>query len=890
MYDINCQPAATPVAADTTVLTQKAYRTPNATTGTGRIPDVVITPPPASLTVPGSTGAYAEGTPFVYFSAYEIVTKSRATFGNGSAGCAAVTQTYHMAEAFSFEYAGEDVNGSLLVGAGVTGDVNPAFLQVVGAETAKAGSWVAEPTVAVVVQNIMVAQAVLAMTQGPRLTPLMMTQSVLQTPEATLPDFNTPAPPKPTGGDDNLAPPGFTGRIEVTRTELAVPTPSGTPDVGGGGPPAEATAGGSPGDDDRPNNGGRPVQTNGGVWGPIFSAIISVVKPGNASPTNGQPPNGQPTNGQPANGQTANGQPTNVLEIFSQALNSIKEDNPTALAIVNGLQGPNPTKGADSPNGGSGPGSNGGGPADENTFVGRGGSGRPIVVVGGTTFSADSATQFDLGSGATLTPGGTAVVGGQTVSLAPSLTALVINGETHMASPMITRAPVLTFGGTTFAPAEGTKYDINGQQLTPGGIITVDGTIISLGSDASSVVVSGETQIIAQPMITPAPTLTIGGNMFSPVGGTTYDINGQRLTPGGIITVDGTTISLGADASSVVVNGETQMISQPMITPAPALTIGGNTFSPIRGATYSIDGQQLTPGGIITADGTTISLGSDASSVVVNGETQMLSQPMVTPAPELTIDGTVYTPNGRMTYNIDGQQLTPGGIITVDGTTISLGSGASSVVINGETQMLSQPMITPAPVLTIGGTVYAPNAGMTYNIDGQQLTPGGVITVDGTTISLGAGASSVVVNGLTQDLVDPSITAAPVLIIGGQTFTATNGQTYVINGETLTAGEEETVTVNGKTYIVSLYPGATVVMIETEGPNGEVTATSYQTLYQGAGARPTITNTVSAGSRPSAGGPSQTVAPALGRAAPSSTAGLSAVCAAFATLALAIWL
>jgi hypothetical protein len=160
-----CAKTPPPVAAATTVLTQTAYETVTATTGSGDVPDFAITPPPALIAIPQNGGKFSAGTPFVFFSAYEIITKSAVT-GDGAGqavACVTATATYAMPSPFSFEYDGADVNGQLLVNANVTGDVNPAFLGIVNVTGAAAGSWVAEPTAVVVVSRIFaVSQASLA--------------------------------------------------------------------------------------------------------------------------------------------------------------------------------------------------------------------------------------------------------------------------------------------------------------------------------------------------------------------------------------------------------------------------------------------------------------------------------------------------------------------------------------------------------------------------------------------------------------------------------------------------------------------------------------------------------------------------------------------------------
>ena len=521
LWDVSCTPAPTPVAASTTVITQTAFKNLNETTGSGHPPNVVKTPPPVTITIPSSGGTYVQGTPFVYFSAYEIVTKSQSTYGNGTVGCAEATQTFQMAEPFSFEYTDGEVNGTKEVGAGVTGDVNPAFLQVVG-QSAAAGSWVAAPTVVVVVQDIYAAEAVLAAKAGPMLT--MTTETILQTPEPTLPPGFT------TGNPDTEFPSiGFTGHVESTAPSLAVPThiqktkpgipkptkshPGGPKPTNPGSGPPEVTTGpdGRPTPVTTPRNGPSPTNTEVPT-NRIISAILSAVTP------------------------------TNALQVLQQAQDSVTStENPTVAAIIDGIT------------------------PESNTRIGTGPDGKPTLIIGGTTFTPNARTEFVVGT-ATLTPGGTVVNPGTTVSLASGLTAVVVNGQTHTASPaLITPAPVLGIGGTTYSPAGGSAsgplggptYVIQGQTLVPGGVITIDGTTVSLALGGSSVVVNGVTQGVgsASPAsITAAPVLTIGGETFTAINnGFTYDIDGETLTPGGIetVTVDGKVyiVSLGIGAT-----------------------------------------------------------------------------------------------------------------------------------------------------------------------------------------------------------------------------------------------------------------------------------------------------------------------------------------------------
>jgi hypothetical protein len=240
------------------------------------------------------------------------------------------------------------------------------------------------------------------------------------------------------------------------------------------------------------------------------------------------------------------------------------------------------------------------------------------------------------------------------------------------------------------------------------------------------------------------------------------------------------------------------------------------------------------------------------------------------------------------------------------------------VVINGQTRSFgSSPnaMITSSPeLIRVNGQAFAPNSGGTYLISGQTLTPGGSITVTGpngvVTLSLARSGTELVaiVSGhtitSTLNAAAADATAAPILTIGGQTFTALPGSngtdpTYLVNGELLTAGEEETVTVAGRTYVVSLSPEATLLGVEELGPNGKATKTRIQTLFPATATGRTSTMTASAGSGSGSGteeegtGTGVGAAPARETGAASSSVGavqLTSIMVAAGTLVLAILL
>lgn len=163
MLKYSCWDTPTPVAAATTTVEQTAYMSINATSAKGSIPSVAITPTPAALTIGNSTKSVSSGPPVVYFSKYEVVSKRPTRHWNGDMRCLETTQAHNLSRPLSFEYSGEDhVNGSVAAEDGVSGVIHFAVLRALGQDTASAGSFVASPTVVVVVKKVVAAATALA--------------------------------------------------------------------------------------------------------------------------------------------------------------------------------------------------------------------------------------------------------------------------------------------------------------------------------------------------------------------------------------------------------------------------------------------------------------------------------------------------------------------------------------------------------------------------------------------------------------------------------------------------------------------------------------------------------------------------------------------------------
>ena len=320
-------------------------------------------------------------------------------------------------------------------------------------------------------------------------------------------------------------------------------------------------------------------------------------------------------------------------------------------------------------------------------------------------------------AGQTLTPGGTVTVSGTPIHI-PLGSSIAIIGSSNtrvlpaaMPTAIVPTATYreMTFGDQTYTASGSTpQFIIASQTLTPNGVVTVSGTPIHLQSGASAVVIGSSTQPLA-PIIASSPNnvvaaeeITFGGKIYTASGPTPeFVIGGQTLTPNGVITVSGTPIHLQPGASAIVLGSSTQSLA-PIITSnlddddvvtAEEMTFGGKTYTAF-GSTpeFTIAGQTLTPNGAITVSGTPIRMPPGGSVVIVGGSTQSLATITATnPASiatiaDITFGGQTYTADSASRFRIGGQTLTPGGVVTVDGTQISYAPGATDVVVGSSTE------------------------------------------------------------------------------------------------------------------------------------------------------------------------------------------------------------
>ncbi|MCJ1472704.1 hypothetical protein MMC13_001353 [Lambiella insularis] len=252
-------------------------------------------------------------------------------------------------------------------------------------------------------------------------------------------------------------------------------------------------------------------------------------------------------------------------------------------------------------------------------------------------------------------------------------------------------------------------------------------------------------------------------------------------------------------------NGEAQSIStnnnQPAASPGnigsqsgdPVVSIGSSALSMNADSAYLFGSQTLAPGGpALTFSGTTISLGLSGNNIINNGMTSPLVSPYTQPV--ITLGSLAVTPAASSAYLINGHTLVPGGpALTLSGSTLSLPSAGSNILLNGTPSPLSPPLT--ASILAIGSLTLTLAASSIYLINGHTLLPGGpALTLSGSTLSL-LPSGKLILNGVPVSPPPP-----PVLITGPQGV----GTRTLVPGELLTLGSD----------VLSLAPsGAAVVVV-----------------------------------------------------------------------------
>ena len=376
----------------------------------------------------------------------------------------------------------------------------------------------------------------------------------------------------------------------------------------------------------------------------------------------------------------------------------------------------------------------------------------PVIVVGSSTITRNSASAFVVGS-QTLAAGGSAIQhAGTTLSLAPGGSVLVANGRTSAVAvpvaPLITAAP-----GLVATPVASSGFVVQGSTLYESSSLVISGTTVAVGSSGNLLLDGATLATPVAPLITVAPDA-----VATPIGTSVFIIQGSTMSKGSSLILDGTTFA-ASSSGALVVNGATfaapttqpsAIVPDVIPTNMPELVVGSTT---------------LAPGQSVVVSGTTFVIPVAGGGIVVNGKLTLLPSGAI--GSPVTLDGVVVTPTAASDYIIAGTILQLGSAVIVQGTTYSLASSVEGIIVNGKTVAApTQEMTIGSEVTTMTPTLISGTAA--YIVAGQTLTPGGEVNVNGATLRIAPSGGSILVEGAAETG-RPNIAGAIMSVLGVMT-------------------------------------------------------------------------------------------------------------------------
>jgi hypothetical protein len=306
-----------------------------------------------------------------------------------------------------------------------------------------------------------------------------------------------------------------------------------------------------------------------------------------------------------------------------------------------------------------------------------------------------------------------------------------------------------------------------------------------------------------------------------------HQVTAIQAYPTGPVIIGSATLTSGQST-------EYDGIGKVVVDPT-GLSIDGNFYS------FSALGPIATTGAILThPDGVIFSAGQASAyeHVVIGGATLSTGQwtsiagvgNILVGADDLVVNGkhtpfstlsNVATASGAhfvvagMTFAAHATSaisLAPDATLWAGGPAVTLSGHVYSMDASGAyivadgTTPWPTPTATPAPVLTLGGTTYTANQTSGFVVDGKTLSRGGAVVVDGTTVSLDSSGQYVVVDGITQSIVAPFATATATTTLGRETSGSVQESTTGISD-----GPDETPAV--ASFALSIANGRSWAMI-----------------------------------------------------------------------------
>lgn len=229
----------------------------------------------------------------------------------------------------------------------------------------------------------------------------------------------------------------------------------------------------------------------------------------------------------------------------------------------------------------------------------------PLPTLGGQQIQTGPNNAIIIG-GTIVKPGSAPItLGGTTFSVPINGGGVVVNGNTMNIPPTAAATPP-TVGGHQVQAGSNGAIVIGTDVLSAGGpAATISGTVISALPGGSRVIVNGNTMPLAvapapTPPVVAGQIVQTGPNGAAIIGGTTITAGGPAAT------LSGTVISVLPGGSSVVVNGNTKLLAvapvpTPPVVAGQIVQTGPNGAVIIGGTTITAGGPAATISGTIVS-------------------------------------------------------------------------------------------------------------------------------------------------------------------------------------------------------------------------------------------------------------------------------------------------
>ena len=331
--------------------------------------------------------------------------------------------------------------------------------------------------------------------------------------------------------------------------------------------------------------------------------------------------------------------------------------------------------------------------------------------------------------------------------------------------------PVVSINGQQIQAAHGGGVVIGTSTVRPGGQMTQDGTTLSVGT--SSMMIDGTAYALPTNSVT--PPLIINGQTIAKDSNGGVVIGTSTYPPGTNTQISGMAFSVGIN--NVVINGATYTLPTHPEPSSPAghssgIVIGGESVNRAADGGVWIGSSSIAAGSQATISNHVISVAS--SSVVVDGTSFPLPSAPLPTTNAFLVGGESINRAADGGVWIGSSSIALGAQATISGHVVSVAS--ASVVVDGTAIPLAgTPAAIDPTVLIDGQSISRAADGGVWFDESVSIGLGAQATISGHVISVAF--SSVVVDGTAYPLA--AATPLPLLVDGESIIRAANGGVFI---------------------------------------------------------------------------------------------------------------